>query len=131
MRAKPDLAMGLAAEAAIRQSDSFMGDTEAAVYSVFVRYGVVSWNIRDDKGPRRVTFEAILDRLQWNTGGAIVAKRGRDLYYEAVLAPLVPPSSPPRPPTRTNGSTHPKPRSGPNSPTSPRRSSRSGAVASR
>lgn len=106
MRAKPDLQMGLAAIAALRQSGDYIGDANAAVYSVFVRYGVVAWNITDELGkPVPVTFEAILDRLGWLEGGKIVAQKGMELYQDKVFVPLALPSSVSPQPTHSNGST--------------------------
>lgn len=131
LRPKPDLTMGLASASALRQSGDFMGDTEAALYSVFVRYGVVAWNVRDEKGPVVVTPEAVLDRLGWAEGGAIVAARAAALYRETILGPLVRTSPEPQQPTHKNGSTSRSPRSGRRSPSSSPRPSPSGRAAGR
>lgn len=129
LRPVPDLTMGLAATSALRQSGNLMGDTEAAMYSVFVRYGVVAWNVVDATGPVRVTHDAILSRLEWVHGGAIVASRAAELYRDTVLAPLVPTRSAPSRPTRSNGLMSPNPASGQRTRNSRSRSSPSEPVA--
>jgi hypothetical protein len=123
LRPKPDLAMGLAAASALRQSGDYMGDTEAALFSVFVRYGVIAWNVVDSQGPVKVTADAVLDRLGWAEGGAIVASRAATLYRDTVLAPLVPTRPAPLRPTRRTGSMSRNRGSGPPTPPSPSPSS--------
>lgn len=130
LRPKPDLAMGIAAQEAIRQSGNYLGDTHAALYSVYVRYGVVGWNVRDREGPVRLTTEALLARLEEPLeAGMIVARRGVELYQEAVLAPLHLAKSAPQRPSRRTGSTSPNRASGRPSRSSPRPSSPSVAEA--
>lgn len=129
LRPKPDLAMGLAATSALRQAGNLIGDNEAALYSVFVRYGVIGWNVLGPDGQTLpVTHDAILDRLGWEEGGAIVATRAVALYRDKVLDPLLLMNSAPRPPTPVNGSTPQSPSSG-RSRTSRKPSSHSGPVA--
>lgn len=126
LRPKPDLEMGLASRSAIQQSGNLVGDTEAALYSVFIRYGVIAWNITDEKArPVPVNHGTILDRLGWAEGGAIVALRAMALYQDAVLAPLAQARSGSAPPTLLNGSTSLSPASGASSPSSRKRSSHS------
>lgn len=129
LRPKPDLAMGLAAQAAIRQSGDLIGDTNAALYSVYVRYGVVAWNVRDLAGPVPVTHDRLLDRLGWGEGGMTVAMKAVELYHEAVLAPLLPAKSAPQRPSRKTDSTSPSRQSGRRSPSSRQPSLPSGPVA--
>jgi hypothetical protein len=124
LRPKPDLAMGLAAQSAIRQSGNYMGDTHAALYSVYVRYGVTAWNIRDLTGPVTLTHDALFDRLENPlSAGMRVAAKAKDLYHEAVIAPLVPAKSAPLRPSRKTDSTSRSRASGRRTQTSPSLSS--------
>ena len=54
---------------------------------VFIRRGVVAWNVVDDDGPVPVTREA-LEALPWEDAYEL-ADRADDLYGGQVLAPLV------------------------------------------
>ena len=130
MRPKPDLAMGIAAGAAIRQSGNYLGDTNAALYTVYVRFGVVGWNLVDRDGPVPLTVGALLDRLENPlSAGMLVANKGVELYHEAVLAPLAPAKSASRRPSPRTVSTSRNRGSGRSTPTSPPPSSPSGAEA--
>lgn len=125
LRTKPDLNMGLAAQAAIRQSGNYRGDTDGALISVLVRYGVVAWNCRDAEGPIRVTTDAVVERLGWSEAALKVAAKARELYWDTVLAPLVPPKSELPTPTPSEPSTSASRPSGRHTPTSPEQSSHS------
>lgn len=114
MRAKPNLDMGIAAQTALRNSGRYVGDTHAALWTVFVRFGVTGWNLVDVKGAALpFSVEALLDRLEDPLeSGMIVATRGVELYQDAVLAPLLPAKSVPPRPSRRTGSTSPSRASG-------------------
>ena len=130
-RAKPDFNMGSAAQVALRQSGSYRGDTEAALLSVLVRYGVVAWNIRTADGPVPVTTDAVLERLGWGDAAIKATAKARELYWDKVLAPLVPAKSEPPQPMPAELSTSASPRSGQRTRTSPEQSSPSGQEAGR
>lgn len=130
LRDKPDMDMGLAARGVLAQKQGFVGEAEAAFYSVFVRHGVVAWNVLNDKGePVPLTHANILDRLTWAEGGAIVAVRATVLYQDAVLDPLALANAALMPRSHINGSTSPTPTSGASIPKSSRPSSHSKRVA--
>ncbi len=74
---------------------------------VFIRRGVVAWNVEDEDGPVPVTREA-LEALRWEDAYEL-ADRADDLYGGQVLAPLVKRMSKLSKAGRTNGST-PRPR---------------------
>jgi hypothetical protein len=123
LRDKPDLQMGLASRAALNRSGDLVGDAEAALYSTFIRYGIIAWNVTGEperKGgpgvPVPVTHDNILARLQWGEGGAIVALRAMALYQDAVLDPLAEARSELQRATHVNGSTSASPASGPSTP---------------
>jgi hypothetical protein len=88
----PALSMsgGMAAQGAIAKSG---GDTVALqelLADLWVRHGVIGWNILDDKGqPIPLTHENIARALPYGKGGRLVAERADDLYAEDILAPLV------------------------------------------
>lgn len=83
-----------------------VGEWPERIGPVFIRRGVVEWNVVDENGPVPVTREA-LEALRWEDAYEL-ADRADDLYGGQVLAPLLR-----RMPTssragRTNGSTrHP------------------------
>jgi len=83
-----DYSGGAEALAAI-QSVLFDTDRFAEVLGpVFIRRGVVGWNLLDDEGdPVPVTREA-LDALRWEDAYEL-ADKADDLYGGQVLAPLV------------------------------------------
>lgn len=54
---------------------------------IFIRRGVVEWNVVDEDGPVPVTREA-LEALRWEDAYEL-ADRADDLYGGQVLAPLV------------------------------------------
>lgn len=81
----------------------------ARIGPVFIRRGVVGWNVEDDDGPVPVTPEALAD-LRWEDAYEL-ADRADDLYGAQVLAPLLrrmPTSSKDGP---TSGSTRPRAKS--------------------
>ncbi len=128
MRAKPNMDMGLAAQVGLRQSGNYRGDTEGALLAVLVRYGVAAWNCRDAEGPIRVTTDAVVERLGWGDGAIKVAAKARELYWDTVLAPLVPAKSEQPQPTPAALSTSPSQGSGQRTQSSPQPSSHSEPV---
>lgn len=131
MRDRPDTAMALAAESSMHQSSNLMGEPSAAVFSVYIRHGVVRWNLLTEEGKAiPVTFDTILDRMaDWLHGGKIVSEKGVELYHSLIFAPPAPARVASQPPTRKGSSTPPNGASGQSRPSSRRRSSPSGPVA--
>jgi len=83
---------------------------------VFIRRGVVSWNLLDAEGePVPVTREA-LDGLRWEDAYEL-ADRADDIYGAQVLAPLVRRMSNSSKNGRTSGSTRPRAKRSPRRPT--------------
>jgi hypothetical protein len=119
LAARPSLRLGLAANAAIGAADGSI-QLQEMLGAVFVRYGVIDWNVVDEKGkPVPVTPDAVEARLTWDRGGLEVANAASDLYTEAIIAPLVKGLSSSQEPGPTEPSTSPTPPS----PWSPRTSS--------
>jgi len=114
-----DYAGGAEALASVTVSDS-EGNTSLADVSewpqrigpVFIRRGVIGWNVEDEDGPVPVTREA-LEALRWEDAYEL-ADRADDLYGGQVLAPLVKRMQMSSKAGQTNGSTQrrasPKPR---------------------
>lgn len=85
------LRLGMAAQAAIANArDQY--DLAAELGIVFVRYGIIAWNLVDlEDGkvvPLPVSPATIDERLEWEFGGEEVADRAAELYGEAVVSPL-------------------------------------------
>lgn len=131
LRPRADMNMGLAAQVALRQSGNYRGDAESALLSVMVRYGVIAWTCRDAEGPVRVTTDAVVERLGWSNDAMAVMAKARELYWDTVLAPLVPAKSDAAPGTPSDDSTSPSPESGLTTPTSSEPSSPSEPVTGR
>ncbi len=70
---------------------------------VYIRRGVVGWNVIDDDGPVPVTREA-LEALRWEDAYEL-ADKADDLYGAQVLAPLVKRMAMSSRAGQTNGST--------------------------
>ena len=105
---------GAEALAAIQSAD---GDTDRfaeLLGPVFIRRGVVAWNVVDDDGPVPVTREA-LDALRWEDAYEL-ADRADDLYGGQVLAPLVKRMAASSPTGRTGASTRRRKTSSPKRP---------------
>lgn len=102
---RPSLQLGLAANAAVANATD-VNDLQAALGSVFVRYGVIAWNIVDERGrPVTPTGPVVEARLTWDCGGLEVADAAADLYGAAVLDPLARGLSTSQAPGPTDGST--------------------------
>jgi hypothetical protein len=83
---------------------------------IFIRRGVVAWNLLDEDGePVPVTNDA-LDALRWEDAYEL-ADKADDIYGGQVLAPLVRRMSKPSKAGPTNGSTRRPRRSSPKVPT--------------
>ena len=78
---------GAEALAAIQSLGGDMARFAEVIGPVFIRRGVVAWNVVDDDGPVPVTNEA-LDALRWEDAYEL-ADKADDLYGGQVLAPLV------------------------------------------
>lgn len=97
-----DYAGGAEALAAIKSVGDDTARLAEVLGPVFIRRGVVAWNLIDEDGePIPVTREA-LDGLRWEDAYEL-ADRADDLYGVQVLAPLV---------RRMNGSSKTGPTSG-------------------
>lgn len=101
---------GAEALAAIAKSDGTEGGIAQFIGPVYIRRGVVSWNVLDDDGkPVPVTPEA-LDALRWEDAYEL-ADKADDLYGGQVLAPLVKRTSGLSSAGPTAVSTRPRPKS--------------------
>lgn len=84
------MAGGMAAQSAINDGldDSLL--LQALLAEVWVRFGVVGWNLLDDVGADVPLNAAnIKAALPFGKGGALVAERADELYAQDILAPLV------------------------------------------
>ena len=86
----PELSMpgGMAALGAIAESNGDSVKLAELIAGVWIRHGIVAWNLIDEDGPRPVTEAAVLEQLPYGRGGQVVAEKADELYSEAVLAPL-------------------------------------------
>jgi len=117
-----DYAGGAEALASVTVTDAD-GNTQLADISewpqrigpVFIRRGVIGWNVEDEAGPVPVTREA-LEALRWEDAYEL-ADRADDLYGGQVLAPLVKRMQMSSKAGRTNGSTPRRRTSSPKRPT--------------
>lgn len=119
LAAKPGLRLGLAARQVV--NDATDGPAMAADLGVvYLRYGIVGWNLVGDNGrPLPPTPAAIEARLTWENGGEAVVDAADALYSGAVLDPLVRRLSTSSAPGPTDDSTSQAQSStGPSSPTS-------------
>lgn len=105
---------GAEALAGIASLDGDMARMAQVVGPIFIRRGVVAWNVVDDDGPVPVTPEA-LDALRWEDAYEL-ADRADDIYGGQVLAPLVKRQAASTKAGRTGGSTSPRRRSSPKRP---------------
>jgi hypothetical protein len=108
----PQLSMsgGMAAQSAISAGISDPIVLQEMLAEVWVRFGVISWNLVDDDGPLEVNPANVAAALPYGKGGRLVAERADDLYAEDILAPLVSRLRPTSQRGRTNGSTSATPR---------------------
>jgi hypothetical protein len=111
----PSLSMqgGMASKAAIAAGlDDSLTPNERAIRvqellaEVFMRHGVVAWNLTDERGEALpLTFANIAAALPYGKGGRLVADRADGLYAEDILSPLVATFGSSSQRGRTNGST--------------------------
>jgi hypothetical protein len=88
----PALSMrgGMAAQSAISEGIGDGLKLQELLAEVWVRYGVVDWNLTDEAGqPVDLTPPNIAAALPYGKGGRLVAEKADDLYAEDILAPLV------------------------------------------
>ena len=105
------MAGGMAAQSAIAAGIDDQIRLQEMLAEVWMRHGVVSWNLEDETGPIPVTAANVAKALPYGKGGRLVADRADDLYAEDILAPLVARLKNSSPRGRTNGSTSATPRS--------------------
>jgi hypothetical protein len=109
---RPSLSMagGMAAQAAIQEGASDQFVLQELLAQVWIRHGVVSWNLVDEDGPLPLTPDNVVAALPYGKGGRLVAERADALYAEDILAPLRERLASISRSGRTNGSTStPKP----------------------
>lgn len=116
----PSLSMagGMAAQSAMRDGFGDALRLQELLAEVWVRHGVVGWNLVDEDGQDLpLDPSTIAAALPYGKGGRMVAERADDLYAEDILAPLVERLKTTSARGRRNGSTStpkpstPKPRS--------------------
>lgn len=109
---RPSLSMagGMAAQAAIQEGASDQFVLQELLAQVWIRHGVISWNLVDEDGPVPLTPDNVVAALPYGKGGRLVAERADALYAEDILAPLRERLASISRSGRTNGSTStPKP----------------------
>jgi hypothetical protein len=87
---RPSLSMagGMAAQAAIQEGATDQFVLQELLAQVWIRHGVVSWNLVDEDGPLPLTPDNVVAALPYGKGGRLVAERADALYAEDILAPL-------------------------------------------
>lgn len=80
---------GMAAQAAISNHLADQVTLLAELGRVYLRHGVVAWNLLDDAGlPLALTPDNVVAALPYGKGGREVADKADELYSEAILRPL-------------------------------------------
>jgi len=105
------MAGGMAAQAAIAEGIGDPIRLQELLAEVWMRHGVISWNLVDESGPIPVNAANVAAALPYGKGGRLVADRADDLYAEDILAPLAERVRNNSPRGRTNGLTSVTPRS--------------------
>jgi hypothetical protein len=88
----PELSMagGMAAQSAISEGLTDALVLQELLAAVWIRHGVVGWNLVDEGGEPLPTDPATVKAaLPYGKGGRLVAERADELYAEDILAPLV------------------------------------------
>lgn len=84
------MAGGMAAQSAVLAGFEDQLELQEMLARVWIRHGVVAWNLVDEKGePVEVNAANVAAALPYGKGGRLVADRADDLYAEDILAPLV------------------------------------------
>ena len=88
---RPSLSMagGMAAQAAIQDGIGDQILLQELLARVWMRHGVVGWNLVDEEGSPLPIDPATIDQaLPYGKGGFLVANKADDLYAEDILRPL-------------------------------------------
>lgn len=85
---RPALGFAAGAEALrkIIEADGDVNRIAELVGPVYIREGVIGWNMEDERGPVPLDTDLLLNDY---TLAYPIAERGDDLYSQAVLAPLL------------------------------------------
>lgn len=84
------MAGGMAAQAAAVEGLTDSIRLQELLATIWLRHGVVGWNLLDEDGKALSLDPATIDRaLPYGKGGRLVAEKADDLYAEDILAPLV------------------------------------------
>lgn len=87
----PTLSMagGMAAQSAMTAGFTDAIRLQEMLATIWIRHGVVGWNLVDEDGPLEVNERNVEMALPYGKGGRLVAEKADDLYAEDILAPLV------------------------------------------
>lgn len=84
------LAGGMAAQGAMIAAGGDAVILQEQLARVWVRHGVIGWNLVDDRGrPRPVSPEMVEAEFPYSKGGLEIAEACDDLYKQEVLNPLI------------------------------------------
>lgn len=83
------MAGGMAAQQLISDSGGDLVTLQEGLSKLWIRHGVIAWNLVDEAGPIPITEANVTAALPFGKGGRLVADRADDLYAEDILAPLV------------------------------------------
>lgn len=83
------MAGGMAAQQIISDIGGDLVALQEGLSKLWIRHGVVGWNLVDEDGPIPLTEANVVAALPFGKGGRLVADRADDLYAEDILAPLV------------------------------------------
>jgi hypothetical protein len=132
LRPRLGLEGGLAADAALLSllTDHSSGEVERLVPPtigpIYVRYGVVGWNLADEDGPMALDVDALLDDYEMSRP---IWEKADELYSQAVLRPLLAATRRYSPNGQMDGSTSPSRASRRKRPRQSGRSSRASSAA--
>jgi len=123
---RPHLGFAAGAEALrkIIESDGDVNRVAELVGPVYIREGVIGWNVIDENGAAELDIDGILDDYAL---AYPIAEAADDMYSEAVLRPLVARMNALSGNGRTAASTHPTRRSSKPRPSPRKSSSRNGS----
>lgn len=83
------MAGGMAAQVLMTQGEHNLMRIQELLADLWIRHGVVDWNLTDERGKVPLTPDNIALALPFGKGGRLVADKADDLYAQDVLAPLV------------------------------------------